>query len=176
MVTALYFLTGASLQAEMQCAAGKCGAGMKNDVKSDMKKEAKYVFKGNSTFEAIDIKANEYSCSLCNMHIKKLDYATEAVKSNGDTYFFDDMGCMIMWLEKHSDMLERLYVKTLDTHKWMEAQNAHYSRIAPSPMGYGFGAVEVPKEGLISFAEVKSNILSGKTLRNPSVKKALLGE
>jgi len=156
--------------AEMKCAAGKCGGSMSGSEKQNVK----ILYKGNTAYKAIDIKVNEYSCAKCKMNVKALDYATQAVKKNGDTYFFDDMGCMILWLKEHPEDLVKLYVKTLDTHKWIEAEKAHYSRIAPSPMGYGFGAVEAPKKGLVSYEEMKRLMLKGETLRNPSVKKMLL--
>jgi hypothetical protein len=168
---ALFFL-GTSVHAEMKCAPGKCGGSMK----SDTKQEAKYILKANSSYQAIDIKAKEYRCSQCKMFVKKLDYATQAVKQNGDTYFFDDIGCMVKWLKNDVKDIVKMYVKSLDTHRWIEVQKAHYSRIAPSPMGYGFAALEKEKEGLISFEEVKTYILNDETLRNPAVKKQLLGE
>ena len=168
----LWLFLATSLQAEMKCAAGKCGGSMQSDVKQDKK----YIAKANSSHKALEIKTKEYSCSQCNMFVSKLDYATQAVKENGDTYFFDDIGCMVEWLNTHSDGIVKLYVKTVDTKIWKEVHSVHYSRIAPSPMGYGFAAVEASKEGLISFSKVKAYILNNETLRNPAIKKQLLGE
>ena len=177
MKKSILFLTLITLltsfvSAEMKCAPGKCGGSMSINAKQAVKT----VYKGNIEHKAIEIKANEYSCKRCNMLVKHMDYATQAVKKNGETYFFDDIGCMVHWLEKNADSVVKLYVKTLDTHQWVEAQKANYSRIAPSPMGYGFGAVEMHKEGLISYDKVKQYILSNETLRDPAVKKRLLGE
>jgi hypothetical protein len=158
------------LSAEMKCAPGKCGGGMTSEKKTDVKG----FYKGNSDYKAIDIKADEYSCATCNMNVKEIAYASQAVKKNGDTYLFDDLGCMLLWLEKQSEPIMATYVMTLDTHRWVKAEEAHYSRIAPSPMGYGFAAVEMPKEGLISYESMKAYMLKGETLRNPVVKKSLL--
>ncbi|HHO65517.1 MAG TPA: hypothetical protein ENJ71_03230 [Epsilonproteobacteria bacterium] len=156
--------------AQMKCAAGKCGSSMSGSEKQDVK----LLYKGNTAYKAIDIKANEYSCVKCKMDVKALDYATQVVKKNGDTYFFDDVGCMVLWLKEHATDSVKRYVRTLDTHRWIEAEKAHYSRIAPSPMGYGFGAVEASKEGLVSYEEMRDLMLKGLTLRDPAVKKKLL--
>ncbi len=43
-------------------------------------------------------------------------------------------------------------------------------------MGYGFGAVENKKEGLVSYEEMKLLMLQGKNLHNPFIKKKLFGE
>ena len=83
---------------------------------------------------------------------------------------------MVLWLEKNPGEIVASYVMTLDTHKWIKAEQAHYSRISPSPMGYGFGAVEAPKTNLISYDAMKTFMLKGETLRNPVVKKSLLSE
>jgi len=171
-ILAIVTVLSTLLTAEMKCAPGKCGAGMSSDTKSHVKTYAK----GNLSHKAIDIKANEYSCAKCKMDVASLDYATQAVKKNGDTYFFDDIGCMILWLEKNSEEIATTYVMTLDTHKWIKAEQARYSRIAPSPMGYGFGAVEASKAGLISYDEMKTYMLKGETLRDPVVKKSLLSD
>lgn len=171
-IFAIVTLLSTLLSAEMKCAPGKCGGSMS----SDAKKNVKLIYKGNLTLKAIDIKANEYSCAKCKMDVSVLDYATQAVKKNGDTYFFDDIGCMILWLEKNREEIAATYVMTLDTHKWIKAEQAYYSRIAPSPMGYGFGAVEASKAGLISYDEMKKYMLKGETLRDPAVKKSLLSD
>jgi len=156
--------------AEMKCAPGKCGAAMSASSKEGVKQ----FYAGNSDHKAIDIKSAEYSCSKCKMDVKNLDYAVQVVMQNGDTYFFDDIGCMILWLKEHQGDVAKRYVKTLDTKRWIEVEKAHYSRIAPSPMGYGFGAVEASKEGLVSYEKMQALMLKGETLRDPAVKKKLL--
>ena len=108
------------------------------------------------------------------MDVKNLDYAVQVVMQNGDTYFFDDIGCMILWLKEHQGDVAKRYVKTLDTKRWIAVEKAYYSRIAPSPMGYGFGAVEASKEGLVSYEKMQALMLKGETLRDPAVKKKLL--
>jgi len=171
-ILAIVTVLSTLLTAEMKCAPGKCGGSMSSTAKQN----AKVLHKGNVTHEAVDIKANEYSCAKCKMDVNALDYATQAIKKNGDTYFFDDMGCMVLWLEKNSEEIVATYVMTLDTHKWIKAEKAYYSRIAPSPMGYGFGAVEVTKASLISYDKMKTYMLKGETLRDPAVKKRLLSK
>ena len=137
---------------------------------------ARYVFKDNTAFQAIPIKPKEYQCSECNMYVEDLDYAVQLITKEGDTYFYDDIGCVILWLEDHSPDTQIILTKTLDTHQWIDATKAWYSRIAPSPMQYGFGAVEKQEEGLISYEEMKLLMLQGKHLHDPFIKKRLLGE
>ncbi len=137
---------------------------------------ARYVYKGNKAHQAVEIKPKEYQCSECNMNVEKLEYAAQIITENGDTYFFDDIGCVVLWLKSHKVPIVKILTQTLDTHKWIEAEKAWYSRIAPSPMGYGFAAVESHKTDLIPYNEMKTLMLQGKNLHDPFVKKKLLGE
>ena len=136
----------------------------------------RYVYKGNMTYQAVPVKAKEYQCSECSMDVEDLDYAAQLISREGNTYFFDDIGCVVLWLENHSPDTHSILTQTLDTHQWIDAKKAWYSRIAPSPMGYGFAAVENKKEGLIDYEEMKLLMLQGKNLHDPFVKKKLLGK
>ncbi len=137
---------------------------------------ARYVYKGNTAYKPVTLKPKEYQCSECNMDVETLEYAAQIILKNADTYFFDDIGCVVLWLEGHSPKIKAVLTQTLDTHEWIDAKKAWYSRIAPSPMGYGFAAVEKRKEGLISYEEMRLLMLQGKNLHDPFVKKQLLGE
>ena len=136
----------------------------------------RYVHKGNMEYQAVDIKVKEYQCSECSMDVEVLEYAAQLIAKNGNTYFFDDIGCVVLWLENHSPDTQIILTQTLDTHLWIDATKAWYSRIAPSPMGYGLAAVENKKEGLVTYEEMKLLMLQGKNLHDPFVKKKLLGK
>ena len=137
---------------------------------------ARYVYKENKTHQIVQIKPKEYQCSECNMNIEKLAYAVQIITENGDTYFFDDIGCVVLWLKNHKVPIAKILTQTLDTHKWIDAKKAWYSRIAHDPMGYGFAAVEAKKEGLVNYDEMRMLMLQGKNLHDPFVKKKLLSK
>jgi hypothetical protein len=42
-------------------------------------------------------------------------------------------------------------------------------------MGYGFGAYEKPAEGRLDFAQMRLRVLRGLTLKDPKIRKKLLG-
>jgi hypothetical protein len=134
----------------------------------------RYVYKGNTEHKVIDIRPGTYQCSECNMDIKDMNYAVQIVTKDGKTYFFDDIGCAVLWLEKDASQVARIFTRTLDTHRWIDAKKAWYSRVDATPMGYGFGAYERKKEGLIPYEEMKLLMLQGKNLHDPFIKKRLL--
>jgi len=139
-------------------------------------KGSRYVYKGNVEHKVIPIKPKEYQCSECGMDVEELKYAVELISENGNTYFFDDIGCLVLWLETHSPDTHSMLTQTMDTHRWVPVEKAWYSRIAPTPMGYGFAALENKKEGLLPYEEMKLLMLQGKHLHDPFVKKKLLGQ
>ena len=135
---------------------------------------ARYVYKGNTAHTAINIKPKEYQCSECNMNIEALSYAAQIISENGNTYFFDDIGCVVLWLKNHTPEIHTILTQTQDTHKWVNAYEGWYIRTAASPMGYGFAAYEKSREGFISYPEMKLLMLQGKNLHDPFIKKKLL--
>lgn len=135
---------------------------------------ARYVYKGNTAYVPVEIQPKEYQCSQCNMDVERLSYAVELITKEGNTYFFDDIGCLVLWIEANHPDVHSILTQTQDTQKWIDAKQAYYSRTAASPMGYGFAAYEKKKPSLIGYEEMKLFMLQGKTLHDPFVKKTLL--
>ncbi len=135
---------------------------------------SKYVYKNNTQHKIIPIKPKEYHCSECNMVIEDMPYQAQVVTQNGDTYFFDDIGCVVLWLEKHHKPIAKMATQTLDTHRWIDPKKAWYTRTANDPMGYGFAAYEMHKEGLIPYRQMRLLMLQGQEMHDPFVKKQLL--
>jgi len=134
---------------------------------------ARYVYKGNDKKIVVPIKPKEYQCSECNMDIEDMKYAVEVVLDDGKTYFFDEIGCAVLWLKDKSD-ISKIWVETVDTNHWIEAKDAYYSRVDATPMGYGFGAYEHSKDGFVNYDKMRTLMLQGQNLQDPFVKKALL--
>jgi len=134
------------------------------------------VYKGNHDHKVIDFTPGTYQCPECKMAINTLKFAAEAVLPNGKTFFFDDPGCLVLWLkDKPSNDQITLWIHTLDTQQWIDAKYAYFSRREQTPMKYGFGAYEQPKEGLIDFQTMQLKMLRGENMADPYVRKKLLG-
>ncbi len=114
-------------------------------------------------------------CAECRMPIHGPAESAKAIV-DGKTYHFDDPGCMVLWLQKHPASGVRLEVYTRDTHRWIDATKAHYSLTDTTPMGYGFGAYEKPAKGRIPYESMRMRMLQGLTLKDPKIRKRLLGE
>ena len=124
----------------------------------------------------VDFRPGSVTCPQCHMDVKSLTDSAELIR-NGRVTVFDDPGCMVLWMDAHGidAASANIWVYTRDTHRWIDARSAHYSQTDPTPMGYGFGAYEKPAEGRIPFEEMRLRVLRGLTLKDPKIRKKLLG-
>jgi len=125
----------------------------------------------------LEIKIGKYQDSDCGMVIEDLKYASEVITPSGKTHFFHDHGGFVHWLKdkKFKDDAV-IWVMTVDTKRWIKAQDAHYSINDKTPMGYGFGAYEKDDDSKIDYETMKLRMLRGETLNNPKIRKQILGE
>ncbi len=134
------------------------------------------IAKGNIAFKPLPIKLGKTNDTQCAMLIKSNRNAGEAIAPDGRTWFFDDPGCMMLWL-KDRDWADKavLWVHTIDTHAWIDARKAWYSIDDHTEMHYGFGAYAKSQKGRIDFDEMHLRMLRGENLTNPKIRKKILG-
>lgn len=130
----------------------------------------------NEDLQPLEVKDNTVQCPQCYMYLVGKQYTAQAINAEKKTTFFDDVGCLILWIEEnHKDEDIVQWVYTLDTHKWVYAQNAFYSTDdTKTPMEYGFAAYENNKDGFIDYDEMRLRMLRGETLLNAKIRKKVL--
>jgi nitrous oxide reductase accessory protein NosL len=134
-----------------------------------------FVKGGNTERVPLKIERGKYFCSSCKMPVDTLKYSAQAVLENGDTYFFDDPGCVALWLNKINNKDNvKIWMYSLDTKRWIDGRKAYYSIVENTPMFYGFGAYENNKTGFISFDEMFIRMIRGENLTNPKIRKQIL--
>ena len=60
------------------------------------------LIKGNLDKKPLPITLNHYQDSECGMVIDSLEYASQVIAPNGNTWFFHDHGGMVEWLDRKS--------------------------------------------------------------------------
>ena len=134
------------------------------------------VHTNNSSKLPIEITPGKYKDRFCNMTIEKIEYSAQAVMSDNNTLFFDDVGCMVLWLnEQRSPDDIVLWVWAKDAKKYINAREAWYSLTDSTPMNYGFGAYKTKQGNYIDFGTMRVKMLRGETMANPKIRKVLLG-
>jgi len=114
----------------------------------------------------------------CNMLLHGVEHSVQLITKDHKTYFFDDIGCAILWCRDQKVELEGLTLWIYDNvaKRYIDAFSAYYSIIEETPMHYGFGAHETKSEELIPFEEMRLRMLRGENLTHPQVRKKLLGK
>jgi len=82
------------------------------------------------------------ACASCRMAISQPQYAAQVVDREGTAYKFDDIGCMLRYLNNHTFPQRRLYVMDYVNRQWLEAESAVFvrSEAIRSPMNGGLAA------------------------------------
>ncbi len=140
-------------------------------------KNMKVIYTNNNEKNPVDITLNHFQDTLCGMTISSKENSAQVISPTGKTWFFDDVGCMVLWLEK-IDFKEQavIWVYSNDTNKYINGRTAWYSRTAKTPMSYGFGAYENKQNGFIDFNQVILYMQRGENLTDPYIKQKLLGK
>ena len=125
----------------------------------------------------LEFKDNAVQCPQCHMYLVGKKYTAQIVTDDLKTHFFDDIGCAILWLKEHNIELSSTHIWFFsnDTNRYIDASKAFYSFNDTTPMFYGFGAYEEPKEGMIDFEEMRLRMLRGETMSDPKVRQHLKG-
>lgn len=122
--------------------------------------------RGNPDQLPVDFVWDREVCEHCRMAVSDNRYAVQAIHPNGKPYFFDDIGCAVLWLrnQKWADKA-RVWVNDVNTHEWIEAGKAHWRYgDQKTPMGYGFAATLSPVEKPMDYQTVKKWLYIGRTL------------
>lgn len=131
---------------------------------------------GNINQLPTEMEVGLYQDSDCGMVIDDLSDVSQVIIKSGKSWFFHDHGGMIKWLEdKEFRDSAKIWVMSRDTKRWIDAKKAFYSLKDKTAMGYGFGAYEKNGDGYVDFETMRLRMLRGENLRNPLIRKQLLG-
>jgi hypothetical protein len=130
---------------------------------------------GNEEQLPVDFVWDRVACEECKMALSDRHYSAQVIDSNGRAYYFDDIGCAILWLRRQPwKDKARTWVNDVKTTEWIEAQKANWISGDPrTPMGYGFAATLSPVENALEWKTVQKSMISGKTLVNENLVKHL---
>lgn len=133
------------------------------------------IKEGNLKQIPLKMELGKYQDSYCGMVIDDMAYVSQVVAPDGKTWFFHDHGDFVLWLENKPFKKDaKIWVMSRDTHKWIDAKGAYYSRDEITPMGFGFGAYEQKQERFVDFEAMRMFTLRGETMQDPKYKKIIM--
>jgi copper chaperone NosL len=127
---------------------------------------AALVVAGGVTFVAINVLASgvlpdgpaevvwdREVCAHCRMHVGEPAFATQLQTSDGRILSFDDPGCAALYLRENEIAVHALYFRHHAADRWIPADDAAFVTVSPTPMGFGYGAVDGGAEDAIPWSE-----------------------
>lgn len=103
------------------------------------------------------------------MIINEPQFAAAYLVQNGDPRLFDDIGDMVIHLQKSGDRPVAVYVHDYEHQHWFDASGAHFVRSAriATPMGHGIVALENRAVAEKLAGETGGEVLSWDQVRRP---------
>lgn len=86
--------------------------------------------------EAVDPVWGKQPCEHCKMLVDDRRSAAQ-VFVKGERYYFDDVGCMIAWLDEHKTDA-RAWARAPSADGWLDARAARYAAGEKTPMDFGY--------------------------------------
>ena len=112
-----------------------------------------------------EVRWDQVSCARCIMSVSDHYYSAQvrggAEGRKTKLYFFDDIGCAVLWLEKQewqSDSRTEMWVADAKSGEWLDAFKASYSTGHITPMDYGLGAQVVTIAGVLNYKQAVQEI------------------
>ncbi|MFE8697501.1 nitrous oxide reductase accessory protein NosL [Cytobacillus sp. FJAT-53684] len=126
----------------------------------------------------VEIKQNEDACDACNMGIQELNSAAQMILENGKPLLFDDIGCMIDYIQKKAPTYEAAFVHDYKTKEWIDFDKSTFvqDHSINSPMSYGIAAFEAEENASEFMNEHGGKLYSQKELLNVEMKSLKTGE
>ncbi len=100
-----------------------------------------------ATYNKVNSKLQEPTedtkCAFCNMKVYEANhemgaFSAQAIKEDGSTIFFDDIGCMLNQERKDKVQYDK-YVRDYDSKEWLKLGDAVIVKAAiKTPMNYGY--------------------------------------
>ena len=130
----------------------------------------------NENKQPLEFQDNQVQCPQCAMYLVGKQHSVQLIDESKKTYFFDDIGCAILWLKDQKKELKgmTLWVYSLDTKRYIDGLRAHYLLGEETPMHYGFGAYENQHENTLGFEEMRLKMLRGENMTDPKIRQRFL--
>lgn len=100
-------------------------------------------------------------CAHCKMLVSDKRYAAQVVH-DGERFYFDDVGCMVLWLDEHDGASKRAWVRDDAKGAWVDARTSTYADGKKTPMDFGF---EVASGGAVTFTAMADAVRKKKAQR-----------
>ena len=105
------------------------------------------------------------ACAACKMHVGEPRFAAQLQTTRGDVWFFDDPGCLAEHLIAEPPAVHAIWFHHHREDRWVSADRAGFVPVQPTPMGFGYGAVDVGTPDAIPFEALCARVRAQREAR-----------
>ncbi len=87
---------------------------------------------------------NRESCAHCRMAIGDPRYAAQLIADDGTVANFDDVGCLLRYLDEHHPRVHKLWFHHPTADRWLGPDEVRFETGATTPMGWGLATADHP--------------------------------
>jgi len=100
------------------------------------------------------------ACAYCRMHLGEREFAAEARTADGETLFFDDPGCLLLWSAAADPAPVAIWFHHSTEPRWLAGDATGFVPADATPMNWGLAAVDAGTPGALSLAAARDRVLS----------------
>lgn len=100
------------------------------------------------------------ACAACGMHVGEPPFAAQATTKDGRVHAFDDPGCLFLWLDEQRPDVHSVFFRHHREDRWIARDRVGFVAVTPTPMGFGFGAVDGNAPGAIDHDTCRARVLA----------------
>jgi hypothetical protein len=97
-------------------------------------------------------------CAHCRMLISDPAFAAQLHHADGVVESFDDPGCLFARIAARRPDVHALWFHHLREDRWLPGDGVAFVRVAPTPMDFGFGAVDPGAPESLPIEAVRSEL------------------
>ena len=112
------------------------------------------IFACSKTDAPIEPVWGKEPCAHCAMVLSDRRFGAQTIQ-DGERHFFDDIGCVVLWGEKHPKA--QIWTRGGGGQGWTDAKAAKFSTGARTPMDFG---VEASADGTLGWSSVREQVLA----------------
>jgi len=92
------------------------------------------------------------------MLISDPKFAAQLQTEDGETFNFDDPGCLLRWRTEYAPRARAVWFHHFREERWLAEAEVAFVPVAHTPMAYGFAAVDAATPGAISRAQAEARV------------------
>lgn len=93
------------------------------------------------------------------MAVSERGFAGQLQLTDGRVFDYDDPGCLLAALQAHREQpVHAVWVHHHREERWLPRERAGFLRVSPTPMGFGFGAVDATEPDALSWDQVAGEL------------------